>query len=371
MLKVLALEPYFVLSHKTFLEGYARHSRHRVVIWSLPARKWKWRMRGSAYYFADRAMEALADEAPHVVLASDFLNLADWRALAPARYREAPTLLYFHENQFTYPLGAEAPGDFHYGWINLSSALAADLALFNSHYHRESFLAEAGRVLRRMPDFVPQGLLKSIRDRSQVFPIGIDFDPHREALQGERRENTVPVVVWNHRWEYDKGPELMAEILCALKNDGVPFHALVCGQAFKGSPAIFGQLRERLGDRLIHLGFLAEYPAYLKALGSSDFVLSTARHEFFGVSVVEAMFMGCLPVLPRDLSYPEIVPVRLHERFLCDGARGLKERLRDMLIRPPLEHREEIQEAASQFDWRILAPRLDLIVEDVLTRGRR
>jgi len=67
-----------------------------------------------------------------VVLASDFLNLSDWRALAPKPFREAPCVLYFHENQITYPLGAEAPKDFHYGWTNLSSALGAERILFNS-----------------------------------------------------------------------------------------------------------------------------------------------------------------------------------------------------------------------------------------------
>src|SRR5688572_26580134 len=129
-LRILALEPYHGLSHAAFLEGYARLSRHEVEIWSLPPRKWKWRMRGAAYHFADLARRPGA-AAPDLVLASDFLNLCEWRALAPARFGGAPALLYFHENQVTYPLGELAPRDFHYGWINLSSALAADRVLFN------------------------------------------------------------------------------------------------------------------------------------------------------------------------------------------------------------------------------------------------
>ena len=37
-------------------------------------------------------------------------------------------------------------------------------------------------------------------------------------------------------------------------------------------------------------------------------MLSTARHEFFGVAVVEALLAGCLPWLPDRLSYPELLP---------------------------------------------------------------
>ena len=370
-LRVLALEPYFVISHRAFVEGYARLSRHEVVTWSLPGRKWKWRMRGSAFHFTELA-RSLGDQAPpDVVLASDFMNLADWHALAPRRFRDAPSVLYFHENQITYPLGAEAPRDHHYGWINLSSALAADLVLFNSSYHKEAFFAEAARVLERMPDFVPPGILESLRSRSDVFPVGVDFTPHRAVLAEPRRSGSEPTVVWNHRWEYDKGPELMADVLSRLRADGCRFRAVICGQSFERTPPVFAELESRLGQSLEHLGFFPEHRDYLRALRDADIVLSTARHEFFGVAVVEALYMGALPVLPRALSYPEIVPSELHAKFLYDGPDGLEKQLRQVLASPPFEHRAELQRAASRFDWRELAPRLDHILDDVYRRGRR
>ena len=83
-MRILAIEPYFGLSHKTFLEGYKRSSRHDVEIWSLPPRKWKWRMRGSAYHFAERAASLPESEQFDAVFVSDFLNLPDFLALAPA-----------------------------------------------------------------------------------------------------------------------------------------------------------------------------------------------------------------------------------------------------------------------------------------------
>jgi glycosyltransferase involved in cell wall biosynthesis len=368
-LRVLALEPYYSLSHATFLEGYARHSRHEIAVWKLPARKWKWRMRGAAYHFADLARAAPGD-CPDAVLASDFLNLADWRALAPGPYRDAPAILYFHENQATYPLGAAAPRDFHYGWINVSSALAAGRVLFNSNYHRESFLAEIGRVLARMPEPVPEDLPGRIRARSAVFPVGIDFEPHRAALShGPRPRNSPPVLVWNHRWEEDKGPEALFAALRRLRAMGVPFRAIICGEEFPRKPAAFEEASRDLREEILHMGFFSRRADYLAALAAADVILSTARHEFFGVSVVEAIYMGCLPVLPDALSYPEIIPPSLHRQFLYREPSRLAEFLAGFLRRLPLEHREELRQAAARFDWRTLAPGLDAIVEETAAPG--
>ncbi|UCC45787.1 MAG: DUF3524 domain-containing protein, partial [Candidatus Zixiibacteriota bacterium] len=44
-MQILAVDPYYGGSHKAFLEGWSEVSRHQWRILSLPARKWKWRMR--------------------------------------------------------------------------------------------------------------------------------------------------------------------------------------------------------------------------------------------------------------------------------------------------------------------------------------
>jgi glycosyltransferase involved in cell wall biosynthesis len=370
-LRILALEPYSTLSHLAFLEGFRKHSRHEVVLWTLPPRKWKWRMRGSAYHFASLARAYQDREQPDVVLASDYLNLADWHALAPAGWRDAPSLLYFHENQITYPLGREAPVDFHYGWINLSSALAADRVLFNSAYHRTSFLDEVQKVLARMPEPVPHGMVGDLQARSAVFPVGIDFEAHRAILREPRRENgQPPVIVWNHRWEEDKDPDLLVDALAGLIRRGVEFRAVICGQSFPVRPPAFDKLPALLGERLLHFGFFPDAGSYLRALRDANVVLSTARHEFFGVAVVEALFLGCVPVLPAALSYPEILPEPFHEKLLYARREDVVATLEDALLHPPEGCVEVLQKTAAEFDWALLAPRLDAILDDT-ARERR
>ncbi|HLU47050.1 MAG TPA: DUF3524 domain-containing protein, partial [Planctomycetota bacterium] len=358
-LHVLAIEPYFGLSHRMFLEGYARYSRHEIVLWDLPPRKWKWRMRGSAYHFAARARQ----EPParvDIVFASDFLNLADWRALAPGELGRRPSVLYFHENQLGYPLSQDAPVDFHYGWINLSSALAADRVLFNSAYHREEFLREVERVLGLMPDHVPLDLVPSLRERSGVFPVGIDFAPHEEVVASRRGwRSKAPVILWNHRWEYDKAPERFVDALIELDRRGAAFEVAVCGESFGKVHPAFERLEAELSPRIRHLGFIESADDYRRLVADSDIVVSTARHEYFGVSVVEAMVLGCLPVLPAKLSYPEIVPPHLHPLFLYRDESELPDFLERFLAEPPTYFADEVRAAVGRFHWRHLAPVLD------------
>jgi glycosyltransferase involved in cell wall biosynthesis len=370
-LRILALEPYFGLSHRLFLEGYARYSRHEVEIWHLPPRKWKWRMRGSAYHFADRARDVADSRIPDVVFASDFLNLADWRALAPRRFAELPSVLYFHENQVCYPLAEQAPVDFHYGWINLSSALAADDVIFNSEYQRREFLLEVERVLDRMPDFVPDRCRTRLRERSSVFPVGIDFEAHERLLEDRRPwRREAPVILWNHRWEYDKNPDHFVDALFELDARRSRFEVTVCGESFGKTHPAFERLRSGLGHRVRHIGFVPSTEDYLRLVADSDVVASTARHEFFGVSVVEAIFLRCLPVLPNDLSYPEIVPPHLHPLFLYHGPSEFSTFLESFLAEPPLDFAGEVFECARRFHWRELAPLLDDRMENFASAPR-
>ena len=77
-----------------------------------------------------------------------------------------------------------------------------------------------------------------------------------------------------------------------------------CGRCFPGAggePADAG-----IAD-VVHCGFEPDRAAYLRRLGECDVVVSTARHEFFGLAVAEALAAGCTPLLPDRLSYPELL----------------------------------------------------------------
>ena len=53
-MKILVLEPYFGGSHESFIKGLDRHIPADLELLTLPARKWKWRMRLAAPLFAEQ-----------------------------------------------------------------------------------------------------------------------------------------------------------------------------------------------------------------------------------------------------------------------------------------------------------------------------
>jgi glycosyltransferase involved in cell wall biosynthesis len=201
--------------------------------------------------------------------------------------------------------------------------------------------------------------------------VGIDLDPH-EKLRRARAlwSNPEPVLLWNHRWEYDKDPDSFVSALLELKSRGVSYRVVICGQSSsKGCPA-FERAVAQLGERILHLGFFPEPEQYRQAVASCDVVVSTARHEFFGVSVVEAVSLGCLPVLPRALSYPELIPPHLHPFFLYRDPTALADFLEQFLRDPPLEHARELEERVKLLHWRHLAPELDRLHEELRNQSQ-
>lgn len=77
-LRVLFLEPFYGGSHRAFADGLVAHSSHRIELHTLPARFWKWRMRGAALHFARRVARP---ERYAVLLVSDLMSAADLKAL--------------------------------------------------------------------------------------------------------------------------------------------------------------------------------------------------------------------------------------------------------------------------------------------------
>ncbi len=355
-MRVLAAEPYATTSHRLFVEGLASHSRHEVRTLFLPARTWKWRMRTASLEVA----RALVDEGPwDLLFASDYLNLAETLAVLPRELRAIPSVVYFHENQLTYPLRKGESRDVHFALVHVHAILAAQRALFNSHYHREAFLKAADELLAKAPDFDLAATSALLREKSGVLPVGVDVPAGAPCPACD-----APVILWPHRWEYDKAPERFLEALVELDRRGASFRLRLLGQRFRERPPALAEIEQRFADRLVASDFL-DRAGYVEALRSSDVVVSTARHEFFGLATLEAIRSGALPVLPDDLAYPELVPGELREAFLYrDGVADALERGLDIVRSGArMADRAALIRSTDRFTWNELAPRFDDILE--------
>jgi glycosyltransferase involved in cell wall biosynthesis len=366
MLNIAVLEPYCGGSHAAFVDAFTAATRHNVTLATLPARKWKWRMRGAAIWFA-AADKGWQTRPIDLILCSDMLSVTDLRALLPADLARLPIVCYFHENQLTYPLPEHDSRDYQYGMTNITSCLAADAVWFNSRFHLEDFLAAADALLAKMPDFVPPGLPERIRRKASVQPPPVRVpQPASPADKGRH-----PVrIVWCHRWEFDKNPEPLFEALVRLAEDGLAYELVLVGEQFRTAPEAFARIRRHLGSRIVHAGYLAERSDYLNTLAGCDVVVSSAIQENFGIAAVEAILSGCQPVLPRRLAYPEVIPEEFHDSCLYAADGDLYEHLRCVIEGPGRISTERLADLQgvlrSKYDAKTRVAEMDAAFESVV-----
>lgn len=323
-MKFLFIEPFFGGSHSAFAKGWQAHSRHEIELMSLPDRFWKWRMRGAALQFLAHKKDYSRYDG---IITSDMMNLADFKALAGKEL--PPCLVYFHENQLTYPLLAGRQHDDALGFINITTALAARRVLFNSRYQRREFLSAVSRLLKRMPDGEPAWCRDAIAEKSGVLYPGCSLpSPHQSP---GKPWLDPPLIIWNHRWEYDKNPGPFFKALKILKLKKCPFRLALLGESGSVIPRAFTSARDFFSDEIVTFGYAESRADYEKWLDRGAIVVSTANQENFGISIVEAVARGCLPLLPRRLAYPEIIPECFHAGLIYQHYRHLPGMLEKMI----------------------------------------
>jgi glycosyltransferase involved in cell wall biosynthesis len=375
-MNILALEPWHSGSRRRFLDGLADHSAHDIRTVTMPGRFWQWRMEGGGVTLAQK-VRSVVDEGfhPDLLFATDMVNLPAVLSLSRPDLNDVPAVAYFHENQLTYPVPPDEERERAYAITNYLSALAADRVAFNTQSHFDEFTEALPQLLRDFPDFTNMHTVRDIRDKSTVLHPGIDLRAHDEyagtRTQRTPRGTAAPVVLWNQRWEYDKNPSGFFRMMNRLDDAGVPFQLILAGKHFYEQPEAFEQAFERYAGRILHYGYAEDFDEYSRLLHRADVVVSTARHEFFGVAIQEAIYCGCHPVLPNRLSYPELIPEThhrplLHAPVLYDDEDHLFDVLRSILEReerplPP----DTLRQMPDPLDWRTHAADYDNLFERV------
>jgi len=307
-------------------------------------------MHGAAITLAE---EFNKQERPDAILATDMLDLAAFKALS--KTNDIPTAIYFHENQLNYPWSAtdEDPKlkrDAHYAFINYTSALCADKVFFNSAYHQQAFLNALPKFLEKFPDYNNLHTVNAIAKKSEVLPLGLNLSAFDAFEQAAKEKPKRCVILWNHRWEYDKNPEAFFKALFEIADRGIDFNLVVLGEHFEKYPAIFDEARTKLDDKILHFGFAPTFEEYAKWLMMADLLPVTSVQDFFGGSVVEAMYCNAVPFLPKRLAYPEHIPHQFHSTFFYDESdfvNKLQRRIMDVKYLRVMNTRQYVE----QYNW--------------------
>lgn len=361
-MKITLIEPFFGGSHAQWARGLQANSLHQIDLLTLPGRFWKWRMYGAAVTLSSRFLA----QASHcdLLLATDMLDLTTFLALSRSQTARLPVALYFHENQLTYPW---SPSDEdvklrrnnQYAFLNYTSALAADQLFFNSAYHRASFLDALPGFLRQFPDYRGLSKLEGLVEKSEVLPLGMDLASL--DIPDPPQRTGPPVLLWNHRWEYDKAPEAFFDLAFRLKAEGLPFKLIVLGEHYERQPAIFAEAKVRLSEHCLHFGYVKDRQRYLRLLWQADILPVTSQQDFFGGSIVEAMYCGVTPFLPNRLAYPEHIPDSEKSTYIYEGGEALYQKVRAAMSEIGQLRCEatKIREMVTHYDWSTIVPSYD------------
>ncbi|KAG1710442.1 Glycosyltransferase-like domain-containing protein 1 [Nymphon striatum] len=307
---ILLIEPFYGGSHKQLIDLLLSEYGSNAKLYTLSAKKWHWRARTASLYLADVIPDI---HSFRVLFTTSVLNMAELIALRPD-LSQLYKILYFHENQLCYPVQNVKERDFQYGYNQILSSLVVDKVIFNSHYNQESFINGIKKHLTLLPDYRPssEDKVNKIRKKSSVlyFPLQI---PEKIDYNYKRVENSTEplIILWPHRWEHDKAPQTFFEAIYKLKNEGIPFKLYILGESFTNIPLEFQTAKVELADHILKWGYLETKDDYIKSLIEADVVVSTSIHEFFGVSMLEAISYGCYPVCPNRLVYPEFIPRKI------------------------------------------------------------
>ncbi|MDG2047263.1 MAG: DUF3524 domain-containing protein [Halioglobus sp.] len=313
-MNVLVLSAYAAQSHVHWQQSLQiMFAQWDWRVLSLPPRHFSWRVRGNALFWSI-AERGTLEQSYDLIIATSMVDLATLRGLVP-RLTRVPTILYFHENQFEYPQDQQKHSLLEARMTSVYSALAADRIVFNSDYNRDTFLSGCSALMKKLPDRVPSGIARMLRERATVLPVPFESYGNQRVEAwwpgASRRFIKRPLrLLWVGRFEHDKGGEGLLRILRRLESVSLDYELAMTGQQFRRSPAVFSKIRALFGHRLVQFGYVDGIKEYRALLQSADVVLSTAIHEFQGLAVIEAVAQQCLPIVPDRLAYPEIYPAR-------------------------------------------------------------
>ena len=295
MKKILLLSAYKSDSHASWVKWLTQNLAADWRVLELPGRYYRWRIRGNPLSWLDELPAQLNGWQPERILATSMVDIATIKGLFP-QLAAVPVSYYFHENQFAYPQGEGQHNSVDPQMVQLYGALSADECLFNSQFNRDTFLAGVDALLKKLPDCKPADLRARLQPKCRVLPVPVNPVAAGEKIPG--------LILWNHRWEYDKKPDDFLGILRCLSSRNVDFKLALLGPRAEKTPPVLQQIRSEFSAAIVADGMVsrAEYEHWL---GAAQVVVSTAIHEFQGLSVLEAVSAGAVPIVPDDLCYRE------------------------------------------------------------------
>ncbi|XP_032549124.1 glycosyltransferase-like domain-containing protein 1 isoform X7 [Chiroxiphia lanceolata] len=331
-MSVLLIEPFYGGSHKQLMDLLQEELQEDCVLCTLPAKKWHWRARTSALYFMQTVPTS-----------------SNYRFMPEHKLARLEKVIAVKGNGDGYQSGG-LPGQQKSRAVMKTSDVHREPGLCESQAglgttQHEGLPSPFTALARPIQTEASEGTNPCQEEDKQCLTFNLS-----NILSGQDYQQRPLHVAWPHRWEHDKDPETFFKVLMKLKEEDLPFHVSVLGETFSEIPDIFSEAKKVLGSSILHWGYLPSKDDYFQALCMADVVISTAKHEFFGVAMIEAVHCGCYPLCPKALVYPEIFPAE----YLYSTPEQLFKRLQNFCKRPDIVRKHLYKGETAGFSWAAL-----------------
>lgn len=340
-MNILLLEPYYGGSHKYFIDQLSSHLEsegHNVTLISLAPRHWRSRLQLGHLSLIQKLKESMKEVEPRfdLILLNSLMDCATFKSLLPPSFSHTPLWIYFHENQMGYPLDKDSPTfkrdediqkhiipSFH-----LNQVLCGDKLIFNSNFTRENTFNCLSDFINSRSENTSFLNLDRLKENSLVIPVGTSPSPLKQQTAWVSRPKRI---LWNHRWEYDKGPQEFFSLFEVLIREDPTLSLSLLGENNRDKSGIFSLFKSRYHNNIHHFGFIESKDQYWKELDLCRVLPVTSIHDFLGLSLLEAIEAGVIPLLPDRLVYPELIPSELHSKLIYQEFEELKDKTLSLL----------------------------------------
>ncbi|MFH1257064.1 MAG: glycosyltransferase family 4 protein [Candidatus Diapherotrites archaeon] len=153
-------------------------------------------------------------------------------------------------------------------------------------------------------------IFKKICRKTTLLENGVDVN----AMKKLRGKKNFSQFLFVGRLSKNKRIDLLLETFAELKRKGIGFRLVVAGEDWEHIlPELQKIAREKGIEReVVFTGKVSE-EELLELYRESGFFVSASRFEGFGISAVEAMAAGCVPLLHENESF---------RNFVSDGENG-------------------------------------------------
>jgi glycosyltransferase involved in cell wall biosynthesis len=234
------------------------------------------------------------------------------------------------------------------------------------------FLGDAAGVMVANSKFTQKVIRECLGKKALLINPPVEANKTLMRVNQGKRENVVITIT---RFRSAKGLEIIPEIASYFRD----CEFIVVGIADKESKQCLKELSEKIEklgvQKRVHIFRNKRYEFTLSALSTAKIYLHTQSTEAFGMSIVESMAAGCIPIVPRtggpwiDILDCQEGQYGFSYRSSSEAAAKIKLLLDDESLRSKVSVRAI--ERSMVFDSSAFEKKLLNVVEAVLSRSKR